>query len=216
MKHILIAAALAAASLAGSAHADAISGLVNTGLAAQGQQDTNYALTAASSDTAISNTFGYVSYDNLWPIGPWLANSDTSRWITPTASQAQTLDANANGTYTFELSFNLTGYNAASAAFTGRFASDNAAEVKLNGSTIATGTGFTSWSGFSASSGFHAGVNTLDFVVTNFAQNGGNPAGLRVEFDSSSVTAVPEPETYAMLIAGMGLVGFVARRRKQA
>jgi len=35
-----------------------------------------------------------------------------------------------------------------------------------------------------------------------------------VEFTSSSVTAVPEPETYAMLLAGLGLVGFMARRRK--
>jgi len=29
------------------------------------------------------------------------------------------------------------------------------------------------------------------------------------------VTNVPEPETYAMLLAGLGLIGFVARRRKQ-
>jgi len=29
-----------------------------------------------------------------------------------------------------------------------------------------------------------------------------------------SVTAVPEPETYAMMLAGLGLMGFVARRRK--
>ncbi|SHM33097.1 PEP-CTERM protein-sorting domain-containing protein [Duganella sacchari] len=29
-------------------------------------------------------------------------------------------------------------------------------------------------------------------------------------------TAVPEPETYAMLLAGLGLVGVVARRRKSA
>ncbi|MES2160429.1 MAG: PEP-CTERM sorting domain-containing protein [Pseudomonadota bacterium] len=28
------------------------------------------------------------------------------------------------------------------------------------------------------------------------------------------VTAVPEPETYAMLVAGLGLVGVIARRRK--
>ena len=28
------------------------------------------------------------------------------------------------------------------------------------------------------------------------------------------VTAVPEPETYAMLLAGLGLIGFSARRRK--
>ncbi|HCX81213.1 MAG TPA: hypothetical protein DHV01_06365 [Rhodoferax sp.] len=27
------------------------------------------------------------------------------------------------------------------------------------------------------------------------------------------VTAVPEPETYSMLLAGLGLIGTVARRR---
>lgn len=31
---------------------------------------------------------------------------------------------------------------------------------------------------------------------------------------SLKVTPVPEPETYAMLLAGLGLVGFMARRRK--
>lgn len=30
-----------------------------------------------------------------------------------------------------------------------------------------------------------------------------------------SIAAVPEPETYAMLLAGMGVVGWLARRRKQ-
>ena len=29
-----------------------------------------------------------------------------------------------------------------------------------------------------------------------------------------SVTSVPEPETYAMLLAGLGVMGAVARRRK--
>jgi hypothetical protein len=32
--------------------------------------------------------------------------------------------------------------------------------------------------------------------------------------DNISVTAVPEPETFAMLLAGLGLMGAVARRRK--
>ena len=30
-----------------------------------------------------------------------------------------------------------------------------------------------------------------------------------------AVAAVPEPETYAMLFAGLGLLGFASRRRKQ-
>ena len=30
-----------------------------------------------------------------------------------------------------------------------------------------------------------------------------------------AVAPIPEPETYAMLLAGLGLVGFIARRRKQ-
>jgi hypothetical protein len=30
--------------------------------------------------------------------------------------------------------------------------------------------------------------------------------------DAASVTAVPEPEAYAFMLAGLGLVGFAARR----
>ena len=34
--------------------------------------------------------------------------------------------------------------------------------------------------------------------------------------DNVSVSAVPEPETYAMLLAGLGLLGFMAGRRKES
>jgi len=30
------------------------------------------------------------------------------------------------------------------------------------------------------------------------------------------VTPVPEPEAYAMLMAGLGLLGFIARRRRKS
>jgi len=215
MKRTLLAAALAVASIfaAASANAASISGLVNTGVEAQGAQDTNYKLTAASSDTTIANPYGYVSFDNAWPINPWLANDSVSRWITPTASQSQSFDASAAGTYTYHLDFDLTGYNAATASFVGRFAADNAAEVKLNGVTIANASGFTSWNAFGANSGFHSGLNSLDFVVTNWAQNGGNPTGLRVEFSQSSIAAVPEPSTFATLATGLAVLALQRRRK---
>ncbi|HEX5343748.1 MAG TPA: PEP-CTERM sorting domain-containing protein [Duganella sp.] len=43
----------------------------------------------------------------------------------------------------------------------------------------------------------------------------GPTLGGKVQWDNINVSAVPEPETYAMLLAGLGLVG-LARRRKQA
>jgi len=219
-KRTLIAAALASASLATAQAADAshsITGLVDTGIntisTASGLQDSSYHLLAASSDTIITNTLGYVTTDNAWPINPWIDNSTVSKWITPTASQAQSFDASTPGHYTYTLNFDLTGSKASTAAFLGRFAADNAVDISLNGHSIASGTGFTSWSAFGANSGFVSGVNALTFDVTNFAQNGGNPAGLRVEFLSSSVAAVPEPASYAMLLAGVGLIAFTARRK---
>lgn len=33
---------------------------------------------------------------------------------------------------------------------------------------------------------------------------------------NATITSVPEPETYAMLLAGLGVIGFVARRRQLA
>jgi hypothetical protein len=32
----------------------------------------------------------------------------------------------------------------------------------------------------------------------------------------AQVVTVPEPESYAMLLAGLGLMGFIARRRTQS
>ena len=42
-----------------------------------------------------------------------------------------------------------------------------------------------------------------------FSSNGGN-----IAFDNIQITAVPEPETYAMLLAGWVAVGFMTRRRR--
>nr|WP_315393353.1 PEP-CTERM sorting domain-containing protein [uncultured Duganella sp.] len=213
MKQTIIAAALAISALS-TAQAATIHGLANTGVGAGGALDSHYKLTAITSDTTLAGAVPVITYDNQWPISPWMANNDVSKWITPTANQAQTFDASANGSYTYSLTFDLTGYKAGTAAFSGRVAADNSVVVMLNNQVIANGSGFTDWSGFASHGGFVAGVNTLDFVVSNWAQHDGNPTGLRVEFGSATVAPVPEPETYAMLLGGLALVGAVARRRK--
>ena len=70
-------------------------------------------------------------------------------------------------------------------------------------------------------------VYTIDFTGTNLDFSAPH---LKVEFltglndtqktgdllSQTIPTAVPEPETYALMMAGLGAMGFVARRRKQA
>lgn len=51
-----------------------------------------------------------------------------------------------------------------------------------------------------------------------FASAGSKTGNSVIEktYASLTVSAVPEPEFYAMLLAGLGIIGAVARRRKTA
>ena len=44
---------------------------------------------------------------------------------------------------------------------------------------------------------------------------GGNETFFVAQTAGLPPTAIPEPESYAMMLAGLGMLGFIARRRKR-
>lgn len=56
-------------------------------------------------------------------------------------------------------------------------------------------------------------VNVIAGHYSPLVGTGENRASVALSVDSVTVTAVPEAETYAMMLAGLGLVGLTARRR---
>lgn len=168
----------------GQAGFASIPGLYNTGvngdgtLAPLGTVDQHWTL-ILSADPATPGPSAFIAN----PIkSGWSNNGPKSQWLSPAA------DATKNrktGSYKYRITFNLAGFNPASAVINGRWVSDDkTTAVLLNGVV----TGFTgpanygknpaAGTAFSFNTGFVPGLNTLDFIVTN---NGGGPTGIRVE-----------------------------------
>lgn len=208
-------AACALLALVGGAHAAPIN-IFNTGVDLLGNPlpdgtlgDLHYTLiTVPSGPTDIRiRTFA-----GGFPIGPWIDDDLISAWIGPNSDSQ--LDGPV-GDYDYRTTFDLTGFDTSTAALIGQWSTDNSGvDILINGnSTGNTSGGFSSFSSFSISSGFVSGVNTLDFIVNN----AGGPTGLRTELSASATplegSAVPEPATFVMLGAGLGITALLRRRR---
>jgi hypothetical protein len=168
-----------------------IPGIFGTGVDASGQLladgavDPHYIM-PVSADASFPGPDAIV-VNEAWPIapaGPWLANGPDSRWIAPQANQNQVADpfgVNAQGDYTYQTTFDLTGYDLGKVSVVGTLAVDNTVtDVLINGaSTGITSPGFTSYTPITITTGLVAGNNTLDFLVNN-AGEAPSPAGLRV------------------------------------
>ncbi len=173
-----------------------------------GSPDPHYQLVTNPDDPAVTEPI--IQDSTLFPIvaGPWIANSAASVWIGPRFETS----AAAGGDYVYEIDVDLTGFDPTTAFVAGKWATDNEADILLNGaSTGAHNTGnFDTLSSFRVDSGFLTGVNKLQFKVNNASAG---YTGLRVEGlsggakkgtlgDQPRIVAAP---TGATLLTGDGL-----------
>jgi hypothetical protein len=118
-----------------------------------------------------------------------------------------------NGFYTLELTSSSTGFLRTGGTFI--------ESIVLPGNWSSHGVGTGQSELLSNQGGFTV---TKDFVfdpvanATVFERVNNNYSGLPASYHivlHGDIAPVPEPETYAMLLAGLALLGFAARRRKQ-
>ncbi|MFC0170184.1 PEP-CTERM sorting domain-containing protein [Pseudoduganella danionis] len=76
---------------------------------------------------------------------------------------------------------------------------------------VTTNLGTTSYNNQTAFYKFNAGTTGVSNIINHIAS-----ISNATVYRTGVMTPVPEPETYAMLLAGLGMVGLIARRRKQA
>jgi hypothetical protein len=210
-----ISALFALSSFSGTCALASSINIYSTGVSVTNGVDNHYDITAGpTSHAVVSGTGSAAAYLTTDFGGGWVADSATSKWISPAA------DANQNFRdyfYTYETTFTLAGLNPNTAELTGKLAADDDVTVYLNGEKVLKSFGtWTSFATFSIDDNFVAGVNTLDFVVDN---DGSGPTGLDVAISGTAKSAAPEPATCSLL-AGAGLVGLAGllrrRTKKQA
>lgn len=122
------------------------------------------------------------------------------------------------GPFADTFSFTVPGSTPVTASVISGFDSNSMFQVAFTGFELfdsaggpALVTGFTAGGFFATLPSFSITTGTTyDLVVTGnlLGAAPGSYAG------NISISPVPEPETYAMLLVGLGLVGFAARRKK--
>lgn len=155
---------------------------------------------------AVAETQNYLANN----VNPSLASADSAVFGRSTPGYAGNATANPGFG-------NNIGNNFSGTAAQGGFTNDGKFEVTSGVANNSFETGLKFMSVSAASSG----TNASTYSLFNDSTTTGNPLdkSVHVWFDADNtlhmaVAAVPEPESYAMLLAGLGMIGFVARRRQ--
>ncbi len=125
----------------------------------------------------------------VFPMPPWLANGGSSKWLAPRADQSGSAPA---GTYTYRTTFDLTGSTwrrwcrpgGGDGQHGGDEAERDACEHVEHVRQL---------DDVNVYERVRVGVNTLEFVVTNFSGTVGNPTGVRVEVSGTGLPPAPTP-----------------------
>jgi hypothetical protein len=140
----------------------------------------------------------------------YFADTANAAWVSPGSDG----NAGVGGHYTYDLVFDLTGLNPATAAISGIFGTDNDGSISLNGNAAVATTsfgGFGSTTAFSFTSGFLSGLNTIHVVVNN----GGDPTAFFVQFNSGTADSgggsVPEPTSMVLICSGLAGLALIRR-----
>ncbi len=153
--------------------------------------------------------------------------TDGIDWI---SNRADGSNACCTGTWTFFVfrqTLDLSGYDPATANLQFQWAADDSGQgfaergswtpkFSLNGGPLVAGVwpGDVSYSfgdTTTVSSGFVSGLNTIDFYV----EGNGVSDGMAFRPVSFTATAVPEPSTIGLLLAGLGGLGWMLSRRER-
>jgi hypothetical protein len=160
------------------ARAEVVPRLFSTGVDANGELLTSSALDPHwhwyNGANGVSST--YVVANEGFPA--WPAQGPNSQWIAPHANQ-QT--GEGQGGYIYRTSFDLTGFDLASASLRLAMAADDYVySVRLNGTDTRLTFPYTPavWVTNTIATGFYPGLNIMDVFVMN---SSGGPSGLRCE-----------------------------------
>lgn len=175
-----------------------------------------------------------VAVSALFVAGVANANEDLTTWtlVGPSTSSVaanladlfadSTLTGNVSGIRQFqwnfisndELPFNDIGTFALNGGVATQLSSTSDIAIQYSNA----GQGQTGWQTYTFATNIYPTgfTGTLAFGVFDGGspETGWDNPDFSSQLQIRNVSAVPEPETYAMMLAGLGLMGFVARRRK--